>query len=68
VVRVYLAQGEPEGTHKGYGFVAFENRHYLESALNDDGAILVRGRQIFIQPARPKQNASAMSKEKVESR
>jgi RNA recognition motif-containing protein len=65
VVRVYLAQGEPEGTHKGYGFVAFENEHYLRSALNDDGAILVRGRQIFIQPARPKPKPSALPEEKA---
>jgi RNA recognition motif-containing protein len=31
VTRVYLAEGEPEGTHKGYGFVSFENQHYLHS-------------------------------------
>jgi len=67
VVRVYLAPGEPEGTHRGYGFVSFENAYYLQSALNTDGVILVRGRQIFIQPARPKQKPSEFASEKVES-
>jgi RNA recognition motif-containing protein len=68
VLRVYLAPGEPAGTHKGYGFVSFENEFYLQSALNDDGLITLAGRQIFAQPAHEKKNPSARSPTGIQSR
>jgi RNA recognition motif-containing protein len=63
VKRVHLLPApEGEGRHKGCGFVEFTNEHYALSALNDDGAIILGGRRIFTQPARPKPNPSEREK------
>jgi RNA recognition motif-containing protein len=69
VKRVHLLPApEGEGRHKGCGFIEFTHPNFALAALHDDGAIVLGGRRISIQPARPKKNPSTPEKESVQSR
>lgn len=69
VQRVHLL-ADPAGTgNRGIGFVEFVDQNYQRAALHCHYSMFLRGRQIFIQPARPRpENASAPQRSRVQYR